>query len=76
MEEKEKEWCGKVGRLVDVEVDAIHDRVDRLGYKARYGEYMMFRNVSGCFQVVRDVEKRRESKEKVSKVGERSQNAK
>ena len=38
MEEKEKEWCGKVERLVDVEVDAIQDRADRLGCKARYGE--------------------------------------
>ena len=76
MEEKEKEWCGKVGRLVDVEVNVIQDRAYRLDCKARYGEYMMFRNVPGCFQVVRDVEERRESKEKVSRVGEHSQNAK
>ena len=31
MEEKEKVWCGKVGRSLDVEVDAIWDRGDRWG---------------------------------------------
>ena len=36
----------------------------------------MFRNVPGCFQVVRDVEERRKRKEKMSTDGERSQNAK
>ena len=31
MEEEGKVWCGKVGRSLDVEVDAIWDRVDRWG---------------------------------------------
>ena len=30
MEEKGKEWYGKVERSVDVEVDLIEDRADRL----------------------------------------------
>ena len=42
MEEKEKEWCGKVSRSLDVEVNFIQGRVDRLGCKARSSEEMMF----------------------------------
>ena len=38
MEEKEKVSCGKVGRSLDVEVDAMWDRADRWGCRARYGE--------------------------------------
>ena len=38
MEEKVKEWCGKVERSVDVEMDAMWNRADRWGWKVRYGE--------------------------------------
>ena len=76
MEEKGKEWCGKVRRSVDVEVDAMWDRADRWDCRARYGEEMVFINVPGYFQVIRDVEERRERMRKVSRDQKRSQNAK